>query len=178
MGSVDGNGTPTWSRVLGAGLIVGTIVSLVAAHWFSDSSFGSFSQSVGVPLFGLVVGAWLTDLYYRRDGSARLRTEVQKSAYTTLNLLSGVEQIDQSLADASNNLSEGKTESARSDVSGAIATATVSLRIAYQSIREWETMSKEAVQKARSSFELDENQIGSRQQIRRGNGGNNGSNAR
>lgn len=169
-GDADGSAVPKWTYVLGGAILAATSACIVAAYWYADSSFGSFSSSVGVPALGLAVGAWLTDFYYRRDSAKRTATEVKKSTYTTLSLLTGVEKIDQSLSEASDKMNEGRNESARTDVAAAIATANMSLVIANQSLREWETLSSTAVAEARRNFEADRTQIGERQQIRRGTG--------
>ena len=154
---------PSWYWILGL-LLLGSAVASTVGVYQATNGLKTLCQ-VASPIFILAVGNWVTDFYFRRDANQKLQRDVKNAAYGINVMLHGVHDIDSRLAAASNALNEGRHPEAHREVYSALAVIRVTVRQAYHSLREWQSLSTAGADATRKDFEQDDAQIGSRQQI-------------
>jgi len=148
---------PHWtvSMSIFAGAIGSTIVGATA----KDPELANAFQSTVTPILGLFAGAAVNDLYHRLGNDRQLEGDVKKSADATLIMLENVLQVEEKLAEASDNLNEDRPSEAVTSVQVALAMTAVTLRQVRQNLRLWKSLSPNAVDQARHDFQLDETPI-------------------
>lgn len=144
-----------WTVVVTA--VAATIIVAVVGATSGDPALAQFLQAVATPLLALVSGILIADLYHRIQQSNNLDRNVGQSAYATLVTLQGMMDVDKQLAAASNDLNEGNKQGATSAITLALTISRLTLRHAFQALRESANVSSSAVAKARSDFETAEN---------------------
>lgn len=137
--------------------IVATIVAAVVGFTARDAELTRFVQGIVTPLLALVSGILIADLYHRIQQSNKLDRNVGQSAYATMVTLQGMMDVDKHLAAASNDLNEGNKQSASSALNLALTISRLTLRHAFQALRESENVSSTAVAKAKTDFATAEN---------------------
>ncbi|WP_162294619.1 hypothetical protein [Mycobacteroides abscessus] len=137
--------------------IVATIVAAIVGFTARDAELTRFVQGVVTPLLALVSGILIADLYHRIQQSNKLDRNVGQSAYATMVTLQGMMDVDKHLAAASNDLNEGNKQSASSALNLALTISRLTLRHAFQALRESENVSSAAVAKAKTDFATAEN---------------------
>ncbi|OHU55136.1 hypothetical protein BKG83_12535 [Mycobacteroides chelonae] len=132
--------------------VVATIVAAVVGFTAGDTELVRFVQGIVTPLLALVSGILIADLYHRIQQSNKLDRNVGQSAYATMVTLQGMIDVDKHLATASNDLNEGNKQSASSALNLALTISRLTLRHAFQALRESENVSSAAVAKAKTDF--------------------------
>ncbi|MGH3722683.1 MAG: hypothetical protein ACRDUS_00990 [Mycobacterium sp.] len=132
--------------------IVATIVAAIVGFTTSSTELARFVQGIVTPLLALVAGILIADLYHRIQQNNNLDRNVGQSAYATMVTLQGMMDVDKHLATASNDLNEGNKQSASSALNLALTISRLTLRHAFQALRESESVSSTAVAKAKTDF--------------------------
>jgi hypothetical protein len=149
---------------LGIFLGAASLLSIIAG-FKTQNELQDFLRNVVTPVLVAAFSFWSADFYHRRDAYKQIQRDVENAAYATNVMLHGVYDIGDKLAEASNKLNENKPAKALIAVSTAVAITSGTLRNAHQSLREWESLSAAAVEKATKKFEADEKKKGRRQEI-------------
>lgn len=148
---------PTLGRYTFVGVvIVATIASVVLGVQSIDTDLGKFVLGLLAPILALVAGVLIADLYHRVEASKNLNRNVGQSAYATMVTLQGMMDVDKQLASASNDLNEGNKAEAIKALTLALTVSRLTLRHAFQALRESENLSTEAVAKAKTDFAANE----------------------
>ena len=169
-------------KLFGARGLVGIItisaftVTGVATWWYSNSSFGHFSQVLGLPVAAAGLGIWIADFYYRKDAYRKRFRDVTVSVYTILLLIDGVETIlchinaaKKKVDDLVARSTEYKANlTATADLASAATAARQTTRVAFMAVTNLELFSAEAAQSGKEKFSLDDKDFGIRQQVVQG----------
>lgn len=157
------------------------IATAIASWWYTDSSFGDFSQKLGLPIAGVLFTWWAADYYYRKDAYKKRYRDVEVSVYTTWLLIAGVEVIRRHIANAkvgvaamkpsANGEHQHKLE-AHSEIEAGHTAAELTISMSYLALANFETFSKDAVKSAKEKFTQNEQEATVRQQIVQGRGTN------
>lgn len=159
--------------------ITALVSTAVASWWYTDSAFGKFSQTIGLPIAGVLFGLWAADYYYRKDAYKKRYRDVTVSVYTTWLLIVGVETIKKHIANAkagvtalkpSTDDEHGHKLNAHSEIEAGQTAAELTIRMAYMALTNLELFSAEAVKTGKEKFAIDEREAGIRQQVVPGTG--------
>jgi hypothetical protein len=161
-------------------LFIGLFIANVFAAWrYPESSFGQFSQTLGVAISSVLVGLWVADYYYRKDAYKKRYRDVEVSVSTIWLLITGVEAIRQHLVNAKSSVVEmtpstgdehGHKLTAHSEIEAGHTAAKLTLSMSYLALANLETFSKDAVASGKRDFAYNEDKTGVRQQVREGGG--------
>lgn len=161
-------------------LAIGALIATAVAAWrFTDTSFGDFSQRLGLPLAGILVTWWAADYYYEKDSYKKRTRDIEVSVYTTRLLMAGVEIIKRHIAHAKIDVYGMKPNTddehtsklnAHSEIEAAHTAAELTIHMSYMALTNFEAISKEAVKSANEKFVINEKDATVRQQIVEGKG--------
>jgi hypothetical protein len=159
-------------------LFIGFFIATVFAAWrYPDSSFGKFSQTLGVAISSVLVGLWGADYYYRKDAYKKRYRDVEVSVYTTKLLIAGVEAIRQHIISAKTSISSMKPSTddehqnkliAHSQIEAGHTAAILTISMSYLALANLETFSKDAVESGKKKFASNEEEASVLQQVREG----------
>jgi hypothetical protein len=159
------------SGIFAAGALIATAI---ASWWYTDSSFGKFSQALGFPIAGVIFGLWAADYYYRRDAYKKRYRDVEVSVYTTWLLIAGVEVIRRHISNAradvaamkpSTDDEHGHKLKAHSQIEAGHTAAELTISMSYLALANFESFSKDAVKSGKEKFAINEREATVRQQI-------------